>query len=143
MKEIIIATKNQGKAKEFIELFEPYGLSVKTLLDYPDALDIEETGQTFAENAILKAQGIADYFQKTVLADDSGLCVDALDGKPGVYSARYAGDEKNDDANIDKVLEELAGVPFEKRTAHFNVHWQSLDQIKSLFYLKDFAMESF
>jgi XTP/dITP diphosphohydrolase len=120
MKEIIVATKNKGKAKEFAEMFQSLGFTVKTLLDFPDAPDIEETGETFVENALLKAKGISEYFNKIVIADDSGLCVDALDGRPGVYSARYAGTEKDDEANLQKVLDELKGVPFEKRTAHFH-----------------------
>lgn len=120
MKEIIIATKNPGKAKEFIEIFGPYGFEVKTLLDYPDAPDVEETGTTFVENAILKAEAISNLFSKTVIADDSGLSIDALEGRPGVYSARYAGLDKDDQANIDKVLAELRGVPTEKRTARFH-----------------------
>ncbi|NCU17058.1 XTP/dITP diphosphatase [Pallidibacillus pasinlerensis] len=120
MKEIIVATKNKGKTKEFAEMFQPLGFTVKTLLDFPDAPDIEETGETFAENAVLKAKGISEYFNKIVIADDSGLCVDALDGKPGVYSARYAGEAKDDEANLQKVLQELKGVPYEERTAHFH-----------------------
>ena len=95
-------------------------MTVKTLLDYPDAPNIAETGDTFKMNALLKAEGISHYFRKTVIADDSGLIVDALDGRPGVFSARYAGEEKNDDANIEKVLAELQGVPWEKRTARFH-----------------------
>lgn len=117
VKEIIIATNNPGKAKEFVTLFPDY--EVKTLLDFPDAPDIEETGETFEENALLKAKGISEYFGKTVIADDSGLVIDALDGRPGVYSARYAGEHKNDADNIKKVLEELQNVPSEKRTARF------------------------
>lgn len=120
MEELIIATKNKGKAKEFAELFEPLGFRVKTLLDYPDAPDIEETGKTFEENALLKAVGISNIFQKIVIADDSGLVIDALDGRPGVYSARYAGTDKDDEANIQKVLFEMKDVPEEKRTAHFH-----------------------
>lgn len=120
MEELIIATKNKGKAKEFAELFEPLGFRVKTLLDYPDAPDIEETGKTFEENALLKAVAISNIFQKIVIADDSGLVIDALDGRPGVYSARYAGTDKDDEANIQKVLFEMKDVPEEKRTAHFH-----------------------
>lgn len=119
MKPIIIATKNKGKAKEFERMFLPLGFEVKTLLDFEEMEDIEETGQTFEENAIIKAEAISALTGQVVIADDSGLIVDALDGAPGVYSARYAGPDKNDDANIDKVLKELEGVPNEKRTARF------------------------
>jgi XTP/dITP diphosphohydrolase len=120
VKEVIIATKNAGKVKEFQALFAQKGIEVKSLLDFNDCPDVEETGKTFAENAILKAETIANYFNKIVIADDSGLAVDALNGKPGVYSARYAGENKNDAENIAKVLEELKEVPFEQRTARFH-----------------------
>ncbi|EIJ79083.1 nucleoside-triphosphatase [Bacillus methanolicus PB1] len=119
MKEVIIATKNRGKAKEFATMFEPKGIQVKTLLDYPEIGEIEETGSTFEENAVLKAESVAKQLGKMVIADDSGLMVDALDGRPGIYSARYAGEEKNDNANIDKVLKELEGVNDDERTARF------------------------
>lgn len=120
MKEVIIATKNKGKASEFQALLAKKGIAVKTLLDFPDSPDVEETGSTFAENARLKAETIARYFQTMVIADDSGLSIDALGGNPGVYSARYAGEERDDEANIAKVLEEMEGIPFEKRTARFH-----------------------
>lgn len=119
MKEVIIATKNSGKAKEFVQMLQPLGFEVKTLLDYPDIEDVEETGTTFEENARIKAETISKAFRKMVIADDSGLIVDALNGRPGIYSARYAGEEKNDERNIDKVLEELDGVSEEDRTARF------------------------
>ncbi|KXG11520.1 Non-canonical purine NTP pyrophosphatase [Anoxybacillus sp. P3H1B] len=120
IKQVIIATKNTGKAREFEALFNEKGMQVKTLLDFPNCPDVEETGDTFAENARLKAEAMAAYFQQMVIADDSGLSIDALDGRPGVYSARYAGEEKDDQANIAKVLKELKGVPFEQRTARFH-----------------------
>lgn len=120
MKEIIIATKNKGKVKEFEALLTPLGYIVRSLLDYPNAIDVEETGTTFEENAILKAEAIANTYQKLTIADDSGLAVDYLDGKPGVYSARYAGPEKDDIANINKVLKQLENVEkLEERSARF------------------------
>jgi XTP/dITP diphosphohydrolase len=119
MKEVIIATKNRGKAKEFEEIFAPRGFVVRTLLDYPEITDIEETGHTFEENAILKAEAVASRLNKIVMSDDSGLIIDALDGRPGIYSARYAGEQKDDQANIDLVLKELAGIPSNKRKARF------------------------
>lgn len=119
MIELIIATKNKGKAREFAEALEPLGYTVKTLLDYPQLKEIEETGTTFEENAILKAEGICEQIGKMVIADDSGLIVDALNGEPGVYSARYAGEDKDDEANIDKVLKKLKDVPEKERTARF------------------------
>jgi len=117
---IIIATKNKGKAKEFEELFHEKGYQVKTLHDFPDVEDVEETGLTFEENALLKAETISKQFDTVVLADDSGLIVDVLDGAPGIYSARYAGEEKNDAKNRAKLLSELADVKLEDRTARFH-----------------------
>ena len=119
MKKLIIATKNKGKAKEFVELFAPLGYEVMTMLDLEDAIEVEETGKTFEENAILKAESLSKQYNTMAISDDSGLMIDALDGRPGVYSARYAGEAKNDEANIEKVLEELKNVPEEKRTARF------------------------
>ncbi|MGB8271646.1 MAG: non-canonical purine NTP pyrophosphatase, partial [Priestia megaterium] len=92
MREIIIATKNAGKVKDFETLFSPKGFKVKSLLDFPEIEDVEETGVTFAENATLKAEAISSALNKPVIADDSGLAIDALNGEPGVYSARYAGE---------------------------------------------------
>lgn len=119
MKKIVIATQNKGKAKDFETLLAPLGYEVLTLKDVAEDLDIEETGTTFEANAILKAEGVAQILGIPVIADDSGLEIDALDGEPGVYSARYAGGEKSDDANIEKVLEKLAQVPDTERTARF------------------------
>ena len=118
-KEIVIATNNVGKAKEFAKIFEPKGYKVKTLKDFPELDEVEETGTTFEENARLKAETIANALQTIVLADDSGLCVDALEGLPGVYSARFAGEEKNDAANNAKLLSELGGLKGKERAAHF------------------------
>lgn len=119
MKQVIIATKNKGKAKDFEAIFNPYGFEVLTLHDVANDMDIEETGTTFEENAVLKAEALAERLQTFVIADDSGLAIDALNGAPGVYSARYAGEEKSDDGNMQKVLTELEGVEDEKRTARF------------------------
>lgn len=119
MKRIIIATKNKGKAKEFEQLFSKYGIEVKTLVDVPEIPDIQETGKTFEENAVIKAEAISKISSSYVVADDSGLVIDALEGRPGVFSARYAGPDKDDEANIDKVLGEMDGVQDEKRTARF------------------------
>ncbi|WP_186576232.1 XTP/dITP diphosphatase [Aquibacillus kalidii] len=120
MEKLIIATKNKGKMKDFKELFSKYNIEVISLLDLETTIpDIEETGATFEENAALKAKEISEMFQLPVLADDSGLEVDALDGEPGIYSARYAGEEKNDQANLHKVLDKLANVSKEDRKARF------------------------
>lgn len=120
MKKIIIATKNKGKAMEFKELFMSYQISAISLLDISvDLPDVEETGETFTDNARLKAEKIASILNLPVLADDSGLMIDALDGQPGIYSARYAGENKNDQANMEKVIKELSDIPFDERTARF------------------------
>ena len=119
MKEVIIATKNAGKAREFEHIFASRGIVVRTLLDFPEIPEVEETGTTFEENAILKAEAVSQALNKMVIGDDSGLMVDALEGRPGIYSARYAGEPKNDQNNTDKVLSELQGVPEEKRSARF------------------------
>lgn len=118
-KEVIIATQNEGKINEFKQLFAEAGWTVRSLLDFPDHGDIVEDGMTFAENAAKKAETIAKRLNRMVIADDSGLVVDALDGRPGVFSARYAGEEKNDIANMEKVLRELKDIPAEDRTARF------------------------
>ncbi|WP_064092537.1 XTP/dITP diphosphatase [Rossellomorea aquimaris] len=120
MKKVIIATKNKGKAKEFQQMFAPYGYEVQTLLDLPQIEDVEETGVTFEENAILKAETVAQELRALVIADDSGLSIDALDGRPGVYSARYAGEDKSDERNMVKVLDELESVKDADRTARFH-----------------------
>lgn len=119
-KTIVIATGNPGKVKEFEALFAKEGYQIKTLKDYPDLPDVAETGHTFEENARLKAETIAQILQQPVLADDSGLIVDALNGMPGVYSARFAGEEKNDAANNAKLLHELTEIPDDQRTARFH-----------------------
>jgi len=118
--ELLIATRNPGKAKEFEEMFSQKGYQIKTLLDYPEIEDVDETGFTFKENALLKSETIAKELNTLVIADDSGLVVPALDGVPGVFSARYAGEEKNDQANNAKLLAELGELEGEDRTAHFH-----------------------
>lgn len=118
MKMLVVATKNAGKAREYRKMFAPFDVEIKTLADFPP-ITINEDGQTFAENALIKAQTAVAAFNLPVMADDSGLVVDALNGAPGVHSARYAGDH-DDAANNAKLLRELANVPGEQRTAHFH-----------------------
>ena len=117
--QIFIATKNKGKLAEFAAFFQEKGIRVKSLLDLDEDVDVEENGRTFEENAVKKAEVIGQVINQPVLADDSGLEVDALNGEPGIFSARFAGAEKSDQANNEKLLEELAGVDDEKRTARF------------------------
>ncbi len=117
---MIAATQNKGKLKELRQITEKYG---QQLISMADAglgdLDIEETGATFAENSFIKANTVAKLTGKPCIADDTGLCVDALDGAPGIHSARYSGVHGDDQANRTKLLADLEGVPFEQRTAHF------------------------
>lgn len=120
MKKILIATKNKGKIREFEQLLASLGFQVKSLLDIDETIDVVEDGKTFQENAAKKAETIANKFQFPTLADDSGLIVDALDGLPGVFSARYAGEGKNDQENLEKVLSELENVPDRNRGARFH-----------------------
>ncbi|WP_370632537.1 XTP/dITP diphosphatase [Marinilactibacillus sp. Marseille-P9653] len=117
---IVIATENKGKAAEFKSIFEKRGLEIRTLHDYPELESVEETGETFAENALLKAESISKALGMMVLADDSGLKVDLLHGQPGIYSARFAGEDKNDARNNAKLLGELAEMPESERTAQFH-----------------------
>ena len=107
---LTIATGNKHEAQEIAAIL-PAHFVVRTLADYPALPEIEETGSTFAENARLKACGISAAIEGLVLADDSGLCVDALGGAPGVFSARYAGEHGNDAANNAKLLADLATMP--------------------------------
>lgn len=106
-RQILIATKNVGKVRELEKLLENSSFNLRSLNEFPDVADVEETGATFAENAVLKAR---EYSQKTnlwALADDSGLEVDVLGGVPGVFSARYAGENASDSEKIGKLLNEL------------------------------------
>lgn len=119
MNDLIIATNNPGKAREFAEMFKDYDIAIKTLADFTDVPAITENGITFEENATKKATVVVEATGLPVIADDSGLMVDALHGDPGVFSARYAGDH-DDAANNAKLLANLGGVPEEKRTATFH-----------------------
>ena len=118
---ILIATKNEGKTKEFRQFFAQLGYKVENLNAYPDLPDVAETGLTFEENARLKAETIAELTGKMVLADDSGLKVDVLGGMPGVWSARFSGPDATDASNNAKLLHELAMVFEQKdRSAQFH-----------------------
>ncbi|MBM7631753.1 XTP/dITP diphosphatase [Geomicrobium sediminis] len=118
MTTIVLATKNEGKRKE-LETMLQGKVDVKSLNDYPECPDVEETGTTFYENAKLKAEFVSNYTKLPALADDSGLEVDALDGAPGVYSARFAGEPKSDARNNEKLLDMLKEVDDADRTARF------------------------
>ena len=119
MIELVIATKNKGKLLEIRELLDDLPIKVTSLADYPDAPEIIEDGKTFAQNAIKKAATIAIYTKKLTLGEDSGIQVKALKNKPGVYSARFSGDNATDKKNNLKMLRMLKGVPNEKRQAKY------------------------
>ena len=110
MKELIIATQNAHKAAEIAAILPP-GCTIRTLADFPELSAPEETGRSFAENAAQNALALSERVAGWVLADDSGLCVDALGGRPGILSARYAGQHGDDAANNRKLLAELAALP--------------------------------
>lgn len=118
MKQVVLASGNRGKLREIQSLLG----DVMCLLPQSDFLtdEVEETGLSFLENAILKARHAAHHSGLPALADDSGLAVDALDGAPGIYSARYADPQASDRQNIDKLLHEMAGLPEHRRTARFH-----------------------
>lgn len=122
MPEIVLASRNAKKAIEIARLLQPIGLNVLSVDQFPDAPDVEETGSSFAENAALKAGETAKAIGKWTIADDSGLQVDALNGEPGIYSARYAGVNVTDADNNAKLLDALSGVPAQKRAAGFVCH---------------------
>lgn len=114
--KIVIASKNLGKIAEFKRILGEVGISIITDIEFPD---VDESGSTFEENALLKAHAISRYTNLPVLADDSGLAVDYLDGAPGIFSARWSGVHGDDGANIKRLLEDLNGVALENRGAKF------------------------
>ena len=118
MTEIVIATGNRGKLAEFQDMLAPLDMKVRPQSDFETG-SVEETGLTFVENAILKARHASRISGLPAIADDSGLEVDYLKGAPGIYSARFAGENASDADNIVKLLKELEGVPTEQRTARF------------------------
>lgn len=117
--KLVIATNNKGKLLEFRKLLDPLNIQVYSLKDFPQIKEIVENGSTFMENALIKAKTVNKITGLVSLADDSGLEVDHLNGLPGVYSARFAGELKNDKANNQKLISLLEGVPLEERTARF------------------------
>jgi XTP/dITP diphosphohydrolase len=118
---LVLATGNQHKLVELTRILAAAGVAagLAGLRDFPGAPEVRETGATFAENALLKARAIADFTGLPAVADDSGLCVDALNGMPGVLSARWAGGHGDDDANLRLVLGQLGDVPEDRRGAQF------------------------
>ncbi|NBB92164.1 MAG: RdgB/HAM1 family non-canonical purine NTP pyrophosphatase [Gammaproteobacteria bacterium] len=117
--KLVLASGNQGKLRELAHMLEPLHLEVLSQADF-DVEAVEETGLTFVENALLKAREAARVSGLPALGDDSGLVVDALDGRPGIRSARFAGKDASDAANNEQLLSELKNLPMERRSAHFH-----------------------
>ena len=117
--KFVLATQNPKKLKEMSAILSDLGVEVVSEADLGVKIEVEETGETFAENSLLKAKAVMEATKLPAIADDSGLCVNALNGGPGVYSARYAGEGHDDAANNAKLLDALKDVPGEKRTAQF------------------------
>lgn len=119
MKELVVATKNKGKLREIKELLTGINVIITSLADYPGAPEIIEDGATFRENALKKAVTIAAYTNQLTMGEDSGLEVEALNNAPGIYSARFSGENATDGDNNRKLMEALIGVPPEKRAARY------------------------
>ena len=117
--KVILASNNKNKIREMAQILEPFGMEVISQREAGADFEVLENGTTFRENAELKAAAVFERLNAPVIADDSGLMVDALGGAPGVYSHRYAGENATDKDRCEKLLIELAGVPEEKRTARF------------------------
>ena len=120
--QIVLGSRNAKKAAEIAELLAPHGISVLSVADFPEVPDVVEDGNSFAENAAKKSVETARNLGTWVIAEDSGLMVDALDGAPGIYSARYSGEGATDDRNNEKLLQELSDVPTEQRGAQYVCH---------------------
>jgi len=116
---IIVATRNPGKVREIRRVMKDLDVKIHSLRDFPDAPAIEEDGKSFSENALKKARFYARYFGETAIADDSGVEVDALKGRPGIYSARYVREGASDRENNRKLLREMEGIPLSRRGATF------------------------
>jgi XTP/dITP diphosphohydrolase len=120
--KLVLATRNQGKVTEFRRILDglaPGEIELISVDHFPELIDVEETGSTFEENSLLKARYTSKATGLPAIADDSGLCVAALAGAPGIFSARWAGEHGNDQANLEKVLDQLMDVPDSERNAYF------------------------
>jgi len=118
-KEVVIATRNLGKLREMGAILASLSLKLRSLKDFPEIPDVVEDGATFSENAGKKARTVAHLTGRLTIADDSGLCVDALQGRPGIFSSRFAGDEASDREKYQELLDEMTGVPEGQRGAEF------------------------
>ena len=119
IRELVLATRNRHKVIELVALLGDLDIAIRTLDEFPEAPDVVEDGDTCEANAVKKARAIAEFTGLPAVADDTGLEVDALGGRPGVYAARYAGEHATYEDNCRKLLQELTGVPRERRTARF------------------------
>ena len=119
MTELVLASGNQGKIAEFQRLLENLDIAVHSMKEYPQIGEIEENGATFEENALIKAEAVMKLTGELTIADDSGLEVDYLHGEPGIYSARYLGEDTSYDIKNNHIIDLLAGVPDDQRTARF------------------------
>lgn len=119
---VVLASRNQKKSREIRDLLTPVGIELRSVADFPEAHEVEETGTTFAENAALKATQIAKVLHQWTIGEDSGLRVDALQGAPGVYSARYSGPGATDERNNAKLMENLSTIRSEDRGAEYVCH---------------------
>jgi XTP/dITP diphosphohydrolase len=117
--QLVLGSRNRKKSREVAEILEPYGIEIVGISDFPQAREVDEDGATFAANAAKKAAQPALELGRWVIGEDSGLIVDALDGRPGVFSARFSGPGATDESNNRKLMEELAGIPPERRAAAY------------------------
>lgn len=120
--QIVLGTHNQKKGRELHQLLAPHGIELKTLADFPDSIDVVEDGDSFEANARLKAVQQSQFLQRWVIGEDSGLCVAALRGAPGIFSARFSGEGATESSNNAELLKRLEGVPAEKRNAFYVSH---------------------
>ncbi len=132
VKKIILATKNLNKVKEFKEIFSEYDYEVLSLLDLSYPFLIDENGDSFSSNSYIKAKAIYDYYKLPVIADDSGLSVDALDGLPGIYSHRFSGRSASDIDNTHKVISMLKDMGLTESNAHFTCAITYMDSEKTI-----------
>jgi len=128
MSTLIIATNNKDKLKEFKNILKDSGIKILSAADFADFPDVEETGETLQANALLKAQAVWDKYHLPCVADDTGLEVDCLNGQPGVYSSRYAGENATYDDNCRKLLAAVVGMPQNRRSARFRTVMAFIDQ---------------
>ena len=133
MKKIVLASANTHKFKEFERIFKTQFPEIQliSLSEFSNIGEIEETGMTFAENALIKARKVSQITQMASLGDDSGLVVDALDGRPGIYSARYAGMDATDEKNVQKILNEIKDIDEDRKSTRLNSSHVALSRMPS------------